>query len=162
MPWHWLQNITQFRSVSALSITYDNWLIPQLIVCTAMFKLTPQYLVSHDQLAFNKFSSPQQVMAYEEPTLSTDCQIVNPVFDYVPPELVTVFVSNMWVIFKINVLTLCVWLNVFQWWKLPFICLSAVNRVISQRRLLKITHMILSSIIGLQFYDFTSFSFYIY
>ena len=60
-----------------------------------MFKLTPQYLVSHDQLAFNKFSSPQQVMPYEESDLATNCQVVNPVFDYVPPELVTVFVSNM-------------------------------------------------------------------
>jgi translation initiation factor eIF-2B subunit beta len=60
-----------------------------------MFKLTPQYLVSHDQLAFNKFSSPQQVMPYEESDMATKCQVVNPVFDYVPPELVTIFVSNM-------------------------------------------------------------------
>lgn len=64
-----------------------------------MFKLTPQYLVSHDQLAFNKFSNPQQVMSYEESDLATECQVVNPVFDYVPPELVTVFVSNMYLFF---------------------------------------------------------------
>ncbi|XP_054161563.1 translation initiation factor eIF-2B subunit beta-like [Oppia nitens] len=77
-----------------LALAAKHYSVP-LIVCTAMFKLTPQYLVSHDQLAFNKFSSPQQVMPYEEPEMATDCQVVNPVFDYVPPELVTVFVSNI-------------------------------------------------------------------
>lgn len=77
-----------------LALAAKHYSVP-LIVCTAMFKLTPQYLVSHDQLAFNKFSSPQEVMPYDEPSLSTHCQIVNPVFDYVPPELVTVFVSNI-------------------------------------------------------------------
>ena len=60
-----------------------------------MFKLTPQYLVSHDQVAFNKFSSPQQLISFEEGHIATDSHVVNPVFDYVPPELVTIFVSNM-------------------------------------------------------------------
>lgn len=58
-----------------------------------MFKLTPLYLVSYDQLAFNKFSSPQDILKYEN-SYSTKCQVVNPVFDYVPPELVTIFISN--------------------------------------------------------------------
>ena len=30
-----------------------------------MFKLTPQYLVSHDQVAFNKFASPHQLLPFK-------------------------------------------------------------------------------------------------
>lgn len=51
-------------------------------------------MVNYDQLAFNKFSSPQDILKYET-DYSTKCQVINPVFDYVPPELVTIFVSNI-------------------------------------------------------------------
>ncbi len=59
-----------------------------------MFKLSSQYLVSDDKIEFNKFSTPQDILSYES-DYSTKCQVLNPVFDYVPPELITVFVSNM-------------------------------------------------------------------
>lgn len=61
-----------------------------------MFKLNSQYVVSHDQLAFNKFSSPQDILNYQvDYSTNAKCHVLNPVFDYVPPELVSIFVSNM-------------------------------------------------------------------
>ena len=51
-------------------------------------------MASYDQMAFNKFSSPEKVLNYEY-SYSVECQVVNPAFDYVPPELITIFVSNM-------------------------------------------------------------------
>lgn len=47
------------------------------------------------QDAFNKFVSPHDVMNFSEGEILSKVQIANPVFDYVPPELVTLFVSNM-------------------------------------------------------------------
>lgn len=47
------------------------------------------------QDAFNKFVSPKDVMNFEEGEIASRAQIDNPVFDYVPPELVTLYVSNM-------------------------------------------------------------------
>ncbi|XP_064626492.1 translation initiation factor eIF2B subunit beta-like isoform X2 [Lineus longissimus] len=66
-----------------------------LIVCAAMFKLSPQYLCSYDQDAFNKFVSPQDVLKFSEGEIVSKAQIQNPVFDYVPPELVTLYISNI-------------------------------------------------------------------
>ena len=66
-----------------------------LIVCAAMFKLSPQFLCSYDQDAFNKFVSPQDVLNFSEGEILSKVQVNNPVFDYVPPELVTLYVSNI-------------------------------------------------------------------
>jgi translation initiation factor eIF-2B subunit beta len=78
----------------SLALAAKYYSVP-LIVCTAMFKFTPQYLVSHEQVAFNRFASPQQVMPYDNGQVVANCEVVNPVFDYVPPELITIFISNI-------------------------------------------------------------------
>ncbi|CAB1339773.1 unnamed protein product [Coregonus sp. 'balchen'] len=52
-----------------------------LIVCAPMFKLSPQFPNEED--TFHMFVSPHEVNVH--------C----PVFDYVPPELITLFISNI-------------------------------------------------------------------
>ena len=47
------------------------------------------------QDAFNKFVSPEEVMKFSEGEILSKVQIHNPVFDYVPPELVTIYIFNM-------------------------------------------------------------------
>ncbi|CAH1244106.1 EIF2B2 [Branchiostoma lanceolatum] len=66
-----------------------------VIVCASLFKLSPQFLVSSDQAAFNRFVSPEEVLSFSEGDLVSKVHIPNPVFDYVPPELVTLFISNI-------------------------------------------------------------------
>ncbi|XP_062590970.1 translation initiation factor eIF-2B subunit beta-like [Saccostrea cucullata] len=78
----------------AIALAAKHYSVP-LLVCAAMFKLSPQYLCSYDQDAFNKFVSPKDVMNFEEGEIASKVQIDNPVFDYVPPELVTLYVSNI-------------------------------------------------------------------
>lgn len=59
-----------------------------------MFKYTPQYLISHDQVAFNKCDSPQHLVPFVDGDIVSKCEVINPVFDYVPPELITVLIAG--------------------------------------------------------------------
>uniref|UniRef100_H2Z4M9 Translation initiation factor eIF2B subunit beta n=1 Tax=Ciona savignyi TaxID=51511 RepID=H2Z4M9_CIOSA len=70
-----------------------------LIVLGAMFKLC---LLHHSDIGgseatFNRLASPQEVLGYYDAGSEemTGVQIYNPTFDYVPPELVTLFISNI-------------------------------------------------------------------
>ncbi|KDR10651.1 translation initiation factor eIF-2B subunit beta [Zootermopsis nevadensis] len=65
-----------------------------VIVLAPMYKLSPQYLCSYDQDAFNSFVSPEGVLKYSDGAILSKVHVYNPVFDYVPPELVTLFISN--------------------------------------------------------------------
>uniref|UniRef100_A0A8D0C2C7 Translation initiation factor eIF2B subunit beta n=1 Tax=Salvator merianae TaxID=96440 RepID=A0A8D0C2C7_SALMN len=64
-----------------------------LIVCAPMFKLTPQFLNEDD--AFHKFVSPHEVLPFTEGEILSKVNVYCPVFDYVPPELITLFISNI-------------------------------------------------------------------
>lgn len=59
-----------------------------------MFKLCPEYVCSLDQDGFNQFASPEEVLNNDEGLLVSRVNVYNPIFDYVPPELVTLFISN--------------------------------------------------------------------
>lgn len=66
-----------------------------VMVLLPLYKLSPLYLCSYEQHAFNKHVSPLQgVISGNNIALMEKSQFFNPVFDYVPPELVTLFISN--------------------------------------------------------------------
>lgn len=65
----------------------------QVIVLAGLYKLSSQYLHSHED-NFNQFTSPESVLSYSEGVLTSSVHVYNPMFDYVPPELVTLFISN--------------------------------------------------------------------
>lgn len=90
-------------SSHSIALAAKHFSVP-LIVCCPMYKLTPEYLVSHDSVAFKQFSHLHA--AFPEPyTPSTDSpadggqrasvESLHSTFDYVPPELITLFVSNI-------------------------------------------------------------------
>lgn len=64
-----------------------------LIVCAPMFKLSPQFPNEED--SFHKFVSPQEVLPFSEGEILSKISVQCPVFDYVPPELLTLFISNI-------------------------------------------------------------------
>uniref|UniRef100_A0A8B9BMA9 Translation initiation factor eIF2B subunit beta n=1 Tax=Anser brachyrhynchus TaxID=132585 RepID=A0A8B9BMA9_9AVES len=64
-----------------------------LIVCAPMFKLSPQFPNEED--SFHKFVSPQEVLPFTEGEILAKINVHCPVFDYVPPELITLFISNI-------------------------------------------------------------------
>ncbi|GLH09334.1 Methylthioribose-1-phosphate isomerase [Gryllus bimaculatus] len=63
-------------------------------VLAPMYKLINTYLCSYDQDTFNCFVSPEGVLHYSDGAILSKVHVYNPVFDYVPPELVTLFISN--------------------------------------------------------------------
>lgn len=60
-----------------------------------MYKLSRHFLCSNDQQAFNLYESPEGVLNYSDGELASKVNTYNPAFDYVPPELVTLFISNV-------------------------------------------------------------------
>ncbi|XP_074605588.1 eukaryotic translation initiation factor 2B subunit beta [Brevipalpus obovatus] len=76
-----------------LSLAAKHYSVP-LTVCTPIFKICPYYPISHDQVAFNKLDSPHHVYPYERSPFFNEVDIANPLFDYVPPELINGFVTN--------------------------------------------------------------------
>ncbi|KAJ9600418.1 hypothetical protein L9F63_009274 [Diploptera punctata] len=75
------------------NVSTKHYSVP-VIVLAPMYKLSPQYLCSYDQDAFNSFVSPEGVLNYSDGSILSKVHVYNPVFDYVPPELVTLFISN--------------------------------------------------------------------
>lgn len=67
------------------------------VVCvTGLFKLCPLY--PHDLNAFNELRSPASVLSYFDTTnrtrLREDAEVLNPAYDFVPPELIALYVTN--------------------------------------------------------------------
>nr|XP_033801828.1 translation initiation factor eIF-2B subunit beta-like [Geotrypetes seraphini] len=64
-----------------------------VIVCAPMYKLSPQFPNEED--SFHKFVSPQEVLPFSEGVILSRVSVQCPVFDYVPPELITLFIFNI-------------------------------------------------------------------
>lgn len=78
----------------ALALAAKHHSVP-LIVCAAMYKLTPQYIVSYDQDSCNKFVAPHDVMKFSEGNILSKIDVHSPVFDYIPSDLVNLCISNI-------------------------------------------------------------------
>mmetsp|Transcript_14499 Transcript_14499/g.21536 ORF Transcript_14499/g.21536 Transcript_14499/m.21536 type:complete len:388 (+) Transcript_14499:48-1211(+) len=65
------------------------------VVCVAgMYKLCP--LFPHDQDTFNFLLSPVSVLSYKNFEAIPSCvEVLNPAFDYIPPELVSLYMTNI-------------------------------------------------------------------
>jgi len=77
------------------SVTSVCYFVLQVTVLPPMYKLSPHFLCSYDQDAFNSFVSPAGVLKYSDGAILSKVHVYNPGFDYVPPELITLFMSNM-------------------------------------------------------------------
>ena len=65
-----------------------------VMVLLPLYKLSPEYLCSSEQDGFNKYLSPSQVIQANNIQLMDKIRVFNPAFDFVPPDLVTLFISN--------------------------------------------------------------------
>ncbi|XP_025110515.1 translation initiation factor eIF-2B subunit beta-like [Pomacea canaliculata] len=86
-----LKSITGTRNIAKAAKHFSK----QVLVCAAMYKLSPQYFHSLDQEGFNKFANPQMLLPFEEMEGRESVEIINPVFNYVPPDCVTLYITNM-------------------------------------------------------------------
>lgn len=62
------------------------------IVATGLYKLSPLYPIDQDTV--NDSLSPTAVLTYEDANTMQSVDVKNPAFDYIPPELVGLFVTN--------------------------------------------------------------------
>lgn len=99
-------------SSHSIALAAKHYAVP-VIVCCPIYKLTPNYLVSHDTAAFELFSHLHTAFPepYTAPTSEADSEkdennrlsigtggsveSIHSTFDYVQPELITLFVSNI-------------------------------------------------------------------
>ncbi|KAK6639642.1 hypothetical protein RUM43_007915 [Polyplax serrata] len=77
-----------------MALAAKHYSVP-VFVLAPMYKLSRHFLCSSDQQAFNLYESPEGVLRYSDGELASKVQAYNPAFDYVPPELVTLFISNV-------------------------------------------------------------------
>lgn len=86
-----LKAITGTNLVALASKHYS---VP-LVVCASLHKLTPKHCSGADNEAFSQFASPQESLRGLDGQILSKIDTYNPIFEYVPPELVTLFISNM-------------------------------------------------------------------
>ncbi|KAL1492025.1 hypothetical protein ABEB36_012529 [Hypothenemus hampei] len=65
-----------------------------VMVLSHMYKFTPIYLGSNDHDTLNILANPATVIPYSSGAVLNKADIATPMFDYVPPELVTLFITH--------------------------------------------------------------------
>ncbi|ODV60382.1 translation initiation factor eIF2B subunit beta [Ascoidea rubescens DSM 1968] len=60
---------------------------------TAIYKLTPQY--SFDTESLVEFGNPGYVIPFQESDMIQNSDISNPIIDYVPPENISIYITNL-------------------------------------------------------------------
>ncbi|KAF5297475.1 hypothetical protein FQR65_LT10011 [Abscondita terminalis] len=78
--------------VHMVALAAKRYSVP-IMVLAHLYKLSPLHLC-YEQDAFNICASPADVLPYSSGPIINKVHVYNPVFDYVPPDLVTLFISN--------------------------------------------------------------------
>jgi translation initiation factor eIF-2B subunit beta len=76
----------------ALALAAKHHEVP-MVVCMGLYKLCPLY-PTHDQDSFNNIFAPNPILSFEEVPDCEHVRVENPAFDYVPPELISLFLTN--------------------------------------------------------------------
>jgi len=66
-----------------------------VIVLAPLYKLSPEYPLSSNAKITNRFVSPETLVEYEDLDVMENVNVYATVFDYVPPELITLFIFNI-------------------------------------------------------------------
>ena len=63
-----------------------------VIVVSAMYKLTPSF--PFDPMKLNELQAPGTIMSLEEGDKAENFEAIVPVYDYVPPEYISLYITN--------------------------------------------------------------------
>ncbi|EEB06533.1 translation initiation factor eIF2B beta subunit [Schizosaccharomyces japonicus yFS275] len=64
-----------------------------VVVCSGIYKLSPVY--PYDLESIIQLSAPGSIMPFTESELISRADILNPYYDYIPPDLVDLFITNL-------------------------------------------------------------------
>jgi len=79
---------------NTVALAAKHYSVP-LIVLGAVYKLTPKFIPRGEQLSSSILASPGPVLGDLEERTRGKISCVNPLLEYVPPHLVTLFISNL-------------------------------------------------------------------
>jgi translation initiation factor eIF-2B subunit beta len=105
--------LMSINGTHAVALAAKHYSVP-VVVLAQFYKLSPLYLCAYDQDTFNNLQNPNEVLEYaagehlggqsgrvtderacvHAGELVGDASVQNPAYDYVPPELITLFISN--------------------------------------------------------------------
>lgn len=75
-----------------VALAAKHYSVPVLVLAP-MIKFSPVHLCSYELEAFNTLGCAESVLEHGS-IAAQNTKIYNPIYDYVPPELVTAFISN--------------------------------------------------------------------
>ncbi|KRZ27828.1 Translation initiation factor eIF-2B subunit beta [Trichinella pseudospiralis] len=78
----------------SLCLSAHHFRVP-VIVCSPFYKLTPLFLSEDDQERFNELRSPMELVPFSNAITIGRLQIYNPAYDLVPPDLITLLITNV-------------------------------------------------------------------
>ncbi|KIN06527.1 hypothetical protein OIDMADRAFT_190812 [Oidiodendron maius Zn] len=64
-----------------------------VIVVSGIYKLSPEYPFEFESLI--EYGDPGNIIGYDDGSLVENLEVDNPVFDYVPPDLVDLYITNL-------------------------------------------------------------------
>ncbi|XP_058066731.1 translation initiation factor eIF-2B subunit beta [Anopheles bellator] len=76
----------------SLALSAKHFSVP-VIVLAPTYKLAPVHLCNYEQGDFNILGNTEAILPFKSQT-ARFTKVYNPLFDYVPPELVTLFITN--------------------------------------------------------------------
>lgn len=79
--------------IHVVALAAKHYSIP-VMVLSHMYKFSPVFLGSNDHEAFNACASPASLIPYSTGQILNKVHVTNAVFDYVPPELVSLFITH--------------------------------------------------------------------
>lgn len=63
------------------------------------YKMSPTHVCSHDDDSFSALGNPAEVLPYDCGIDMSKVTVLNPLFDYVPPEHITLIITHQYVYF---------------------------------------------------------------
>lgn len=66
-----------------------------VVIVTGVYKLSPVYPFDWERLV--ELGDPSKVVSFDDPELVEKVEVLNPIYDYVPAELVDLYVTNLYV-----------------------------------------------------------------
>ncbi|XP_077290860.1 eukaryotic translation initiation factor 2B subunit beta [Arctopsyche grandis] len=76
-----------------VALAAKHYSVPVIILCP-LYKLCPEHLCNYEQEQFNILASPEGALPYSNGQLIHRTHAYCPIYDYVPPDLVTLFITN--------------------------------------------------------------------
>jgi translation initiation factor eIF-2B subunit beta len=103
-----------------------------VVVVSGVYKLSPVYPFDFDSLI--EYGDASKVLPYEDGDLVDQIDVQNPLYDYVPAELVDLYITNLYVSSHGSLSLVTLLIFSLQWWPCPVLSLPHCVRSLPEGR----------------------------